>query len=357
MNNFRLEKFRENIISNGIDGALVYNDSNRNYLTGFTGNESYILVTQKDSIFITDSRYIEQAQAEVSNFEVRQYDNKFTDYIISLLNDLSIKNLGFEENHMTFNIYDDLSKGLQNVNFIKLNSMIERQRQIKDEKEIENIKKAAEITDCAFSHILDFIKSGMSENSIALELEFFIRSKGASKLSFTSIVASGKRSSLPHGAASDKIVETGDFLTLDFGCVYNGYCSDMTRTIVIGNATQKQKEIYSVVLDANEEALKFVKPGITGEDLDKIARKVIIDRGYGQYFGHGLGHGVGMDIHELPYVSKKGKEPLEAGMVITDEPGIYIPDFGGVRIEDLVVVTLVGAKILSHSNKQLIELT
>lgn len=184
----------------------------------------------------------------------------------------------------------------------------------------------------------------------------FYEKKGASGLSFDTIAASGIRSSLPHGIASEKIIRNGEFLTLDFGCVYNGYCSDMTRTVFIGKATERHKEIYSTVLKANIKALKGIMPGITGREADKIARDVISEAGFGEYFGHGLGHGVGLAIHEDPKLSKLGDDILEAGMVVTDEPGIYIPGFGGVRIEDLVLVTESGAEAISKSTKDLIEL-
>lgn len=354
--NKRLEKFRHQLKINSIDGALIYSDTNRNYLSGFTGDESYIIITDSDAIFITDSRYTEQASSQVLDFEVRQYAGAIIDFLTDTVKSLGIKKLGFEEDFVTFSMYDNLKNGLKDIELVQLEGIIENMRQVKDQEEIAKIQKAADIADEAFSHMLKYIKPGMTEMDISIELEFFMRSKGASRLSFTSIVASGKRSSLPHGTASLKTVEEGDFLTLDFGCVYNGYCSDMTRTIVIGKASDKQKEIYDIVLRANEEVLKNIKPGITGESLDLIARNIIGDCGYSQYFGHGLGHGVGMDIHELPHVNKRGKNPLEPNMIITDEPGIYIPGFGGVRIEDLVVVTEDGCKVLSKSAKKLIEL-
>lgn len=354
--NTRLQKFRESMNNRNLDCALIYSDANRNYLSGFKGDESYIVVTQKEAVFITDSRYTEQARSEVSDFEVRQYSDKITGYLSELVKSLKVKRLGFEESHMTYSMYEELKSSLDGVEFVKLDSMVEKLRQNKDSSEIDCIAKAASIADLAFSHMLNYIKPGMTEKSIGLELEFFMRSKGASGLSFPSIIASGKRSSLPHGTATDKVVENGDLLTLDFGCVYEGYCSDMTRTVVIGKASQEQKKIYEIVLKANEEALKAIKPGKTGIEIDLIARNIINDSGYGQYFGHGLGHGVGMRVHELPHVSKKGSYPMEPGMVITDEPGIYIPDFGGVRIEDLLVVTDDGCRVLSKSSKQLIEL-
>jgi Xaa-Pro aminopeptidase len=352
----RLKKFREHFDALGIDGALVYNDANRNYLSGFTGDESFSLITKEKAFFITDSRFTEQAQMEVKGFEVLEYKPPIHDFIKKLVEENGIKRLGVEEDTMTFADYDAYKEKLTGVEIVKLNQVIEKIRAIKDDEEIELIAKAAEIADKAFDHILGFIKPGMKEIEVALELEFFMKKLGASALSFPSIVASGTRSSLPHGAASEKVIEVGDLLTLDYGCVYKGYCSDMTRTIVIGKANDKQKEIYNTVLEAQEAALKAVRPGISCYELDKIARDIITAKGYGDRFGHGLGHGVGRMVHELPRVNFRSNEVLEAGMVITDEPGVYIPGFGGVRIEDLILVTNEGYRVLSKSPKHLIEL-
>jgi Xaa-Pro aminopeptidase len=352
----RVEKFREYFKTLNIDAALVYDDSNRNYLSGFTGDESYAFITMDKAYFITDSRFTEQAQMEVSDFEVLEYKGLIEDFIKQLVLENNIKYLGVEEDRMTLASFEKYGSKLSDTNIVKLNQTIEKIRTIKDESEIETIAKAAEIADKAFDHILGFIKPGMREIDVALEIEFFMRKQGASRLSFPTIAASGKRSSLPHGSASDKVIEQGDFLTLDYGCVYNGYCSDMTRTLVIGKASDKQKEIYNAVLDAQEAALRAVRPGMKCFDLDKIARDIITERGYGDKFGHGLGHGVGRLVHESPRVSFKSNEVLDAGMIITDEPGIYIPGFGGVRIEDLVLVTNDGYKVLSNSPKHLIEI-
>lgn len=354
--NKRLDLFKEQFDSLGIDGALVYSDSNRNYLSGFTGNESFAVITKKKAFFITDSRFTEQAQNQVKGFVVQQYANSIYDFIKNLVCENNIKKFGIEEDYMNVLDYDSYKEKLPEVEFVKLNHAIEKLRTVKDEIEIDKISKAAAIADKAFSHMLTYIKPGMKESEVGLELEFYMRKLGATCLSFPSIIASGTRSSLPHGQASDKVLENGDFFTLDFGCVYDGYCSDMTRTVVIGKATEKQKEIYSIVLKANEEAMKGIKAGNVCSSIDKIARDVIKKNGYGDRFGHGLGHGVGMQIHEMPRLSPKDDSKLKAGMVVTDEPGIYIPGFGGVRIEDLVVVTEDGHKVLSNSPKYLIEL-
>ncbi|MCX7885192.1 MAG: Xaa-Pro peptidase family protein [Caloramator sp.] len=353
----RIAMFRQQFDTIGIDAALIISDVNRNYLTGFTGDESFAIITKDKAFFITDSRYTEQAKNEVKNFEIIEYKAPSVyDYIKKIVIDNGIKRIGFEEDRINFLQYMKFKEFLEGIELVKLDGAVEKLRIIKDEDEIEYISKAAQIADEAFLHILDFIKPNMKEKDVALELEFFMRQKGASKSSFDSIVASGKRSSLPHGVASDKVIEKGDFLTLDFGCLYEGYCSDMTRTIVIGKADDRQKEIYNIVLEANEAALKAIRPNMACCEIDKIARDIITNKGYGDRFGHGLGHGVGREIHESPRVSVLSKDVLEVGMVITDEPGIYIPEYGGVRIEDLILVTEDGYKVLSKSPKELIEL-
>ncbi|SKA81895.1 Xaa-Pro aminopeptidase [Caloramator quimbayensis] len=353
----RIARFRQQFETLGIDAALIISDVNRNYLTGFTGDESFAIITKNKAFFITDSRYTEQAKKQVKNFEIIEYKPpSVQEYIKKIVLDNEIKRIGFEEDRISFSEYEKYKETLEGIELIKLNGAVENLRIIKDEEEIELISKAAQIADDAFLHILNFIKPNMTEKDVALELEFFMRQKGASKLSFDSIVASGNRSSLPHGVASDKVIEKGDFLTLDFGCIYEGYCSDMTRTIVIGKADDKQKEIYNIVLEANKEALEAIKPKMACCEIDKIARDIISNKGYGDRFGHGLGHGVGREIHEQPRLSAFSKAVLEKGMVVTDEPGIYIPEYGGVRIEDLVLVTEDGYKVLSKSSKELIEL-
>ncbi|WP_040329361.1 M24 family metallopeptidase [Clostridium ihumii] len=349
----RIETLRKVMAERGLDAVLLQGDVNRNYMSGFKGDESYSIITMDKAIFITDSRFTEQATQEVKDYEVREYQRPFEAFLDKIVKEFNIKKLGFEENVLTYELYNSYKEAVS-CELIPLNGVIETLREIKCEKEIEIMRKAQNIADKGFEHILKFIKPGMTEREIGLELEFYMRKLGATGLSFPSIVASGVRSSLPHGMATEKVVENGDFLTLDFGVVYDGYCSDMTRTIVIGEPNEKMKEIYNVVLKAQEAALKAVKPGISCYDLDKIARDIITEAGYGEYFGHGLGHGVGRVVHELPMVNFRSKEILKPGMVITDEPGIYIPNFGGVRIEDIILVTEDGYEVFSKSPKELI---
>lgn len=338
-----------------LDGVLLIGDANRNYLSGFTGNESYSLITKKDAFFITDSRFTEQAEQQVKDYEVLEYSKvgSFVDFLSNLVNKNSIKILGFEEDIVTYNLYS-LYKSKLNCQLVPMNGMVESIRIVKDEEELKLIRNSAEIADKAFSHMLQYIKAGMSEREIGIELEFYMKKLGASGLSFPSIVASGVRSSLPHGEATDKIVNKGEFLTMDFGCIYKEYCSDMTRTIVIGKPSDKMIEIYNIVLKAQKTALKEYKTGKSAAEVDSIARDYITKNGYGKYFGHSLGHGVGRQIHESPVIGYRNTNELKKNMVVTDEPGIYLPDFGGVRIEDLLVVKDNGGEVLSHSPKELI---
>ncbi len=352
--NKKINRIRLLLKEKNLDAILLYKPENRFYLSGFTGSNGYVLISEENFKFITDFRYIEQAQNQCHGFEIIETDSSRT--IVDILSELNLSKLGIEEDYMTYGQALNFKNKLSEIEMIPLEGALLELRSIKTLDEIKNIEQAASIADKAFEHILKFIKPGLRELDIALELEFFMRKRGASKLSFETIVASGKRSSLPHGLASDKIIEIGDMITLDFGCVYNNYCSDMTRSFVLGKANNKQKEIYNIVLEAQKKSLEAVKPGIRGEQLDGIARTIIKDSGYGDYFGHGLGHGVGLEIHELPHINIRGKRPIESGMVLTIEPGIYIPNFAGVRIEDLVLVTNNGYRVLSKSTKDFIEL-
>lgn len=354
--NKRVDKLQSIRESKNIDCILVFKPENRLYFSNFSGSTGYVILTKNKNIFATDFRYIEQAKEECKDFEIVELNKDYTIY--NLLNKLDISTLGVEDDYVTMQFINSLQSDLVKFELLGVSEIIGNLRKIKYNEEIELISKAAQITDDAFSHILNIIKPGMTEREVALELEYFMKKNGASGPSFNIIVASGKRSSLPHGVASDKVIEIGDLVTIDMGCIYKGYCSDMTRTLVIGKANSKQKEIYNTVLNAQNEALNSIKPGMLCFDLDKIARDIIADNGYGKYFGHGLGHGVGLEVHENPRLSPLdiSKVPLEEGMIITDEPGIYIPDFGGVRIEDLVLVTKEGFEVLSKSTKELIEL-
>lgn len=352
--NIRLDAAKRLLIEKGLDGFIVFKPVNVTYLTGFTGDDSIVIISLNESYFITDSRYTEQANQEIKDFKIVEHKSDIFEAIKDCVNMMGINKLGFEENYITFEQYNKL-KNMLNVVMKPENSFVESLREIKDDTEIENIKKAQFITDETFKYFINFVKPGMKEKDVALEMEYYMKKLGADDKSFDFIVASGKRSSMPHGKASDKVIENGDFVTFDYGCRVNGYCSDMTRTIVVGKANEKQREIYNTVLEAQINAINNLKSGMIEKEGDYLARKIIIERGYGDYFGHSLGHGVGLEIHEKPFMGPRGTNLLKSGMVVTVEPGIYIPDFSGVRIEDMVLLKEDGVIDLTNSPKELIE--
>lgn len=351
----RIEKLLIEMEDQAIDTVIVSNPYNRRYLSGFTGSSGYLVISKEKRLMLTDFRYIEQATAQCIGYEIIDFVKKG---LVDTLKDVISKGstIGFENATLTYKEFKYFEESLKEFEWIPLNDTIEKIRMIKDESEVNTIAQASQIGDAAFTHILNVIKPGMTEIDIAIELEFFMKKQGAQKLSFDTIVASGKRSSLPHAVPTQKCIETGDFVTLDFGCLFEGYCSDMTRTVVVGAASERQREIYELVLLAQMTALEKIRPGILGNVGDSYARKCINDAGYEAYFGHGLGHSLGLEVHEQPRFSKLSEELILPGMVMSVEPGIYIPDFGGVRIEDLILITKDGIRNFVTSPKELIEL-
>ncbi|MGE5328910.1 MAG: M24 family metallopeptidase [Deltaproteobacteria bacterium] len=349
----RISKLRENLAGYNVGGIIITSRYNRYYLSGFTGTNGYLIIGKEKKILITDSRYIEQAKKQCPDYEIVNQGKNIYEVLQDILQQINISELGFEENYITYRQYADCEKNIKGVKLVPVINSVEKIREIKDRQEIKKIKKAAQIADKTFEHILNYIKIGITEKEIALEIDYFMKKLGASELSFETIVASGTRSSMPHGVASSKIIEDGDTITIDFGCIYDGYCSDMTRTIFVGEPHQKMKDIYKIVLEAQEAALKVLKPGVPCKDVDQIARDIISKYGYGENFGHGLGHSVGLEIHEDPALSTKSERILEAGMVVTVEPGIYVEGIGGVRIEDLVLITENGYENLTSSSKEI----
>lgn len=349
----------ESILKNmGADAVLVTDEYNIRYLSGFTGGEAVLYISQKERVLITDSRYTQAAEQE-SSFKVIEWNSskRTADIIADLISGDGAKRLAYEDESMLCARFNAFYKAFDRIEeWIPVKNTLNDLRRIKTPEEIGYMRRAESICDEAFSKLLDIIKPGMTELDVAAELEYLMRKSGGQKTSFDTIAASGANSSMPHAVPSVKKLENGDFLTLDFGCRYNGYCSDMTRTIVIGRADEEQKKIYDIVLRANLEAEKIIHAGVRCCDVDKAARDIITENGYGPYFGHGLGHGVGLFIHESPRLSPNDATVLCSSMVETVEPGIYIPGFGGVRIEDMVVITDNGYENLSHSPKELIEI-
>ncbi|ALV22939.1 MAG: Xaa-Pro peptidase family protein [Carnobacterium sp.] len=351
----RLNKVREGMKQRGLDALLVTSPYNLRYVSNFTGTTGLSVITLNKAYFITDFRYVEQAASQAIGFEIVQNSGPIYDEVARLVEADKIEALGFEQDYVTFSTFEVLEQIISSE-LIPVSKLIEELREVKDASEIETIKKACSISDAAFQYILGEIKPGMSEIEVANLLDFHMRGLGATGVSFDTIVASGIRSAMPHGVASQKLIETGDFVTIDFGCYYEGYVSDMTRTFSVGEPAEKLKEIYNITLEAQLKVIDAAKPGMTGIELDAVARDHIASYGYGEAFGHSTGHGIGLEIHEGPNVSKLADKPFVAGNVITNEPGIYLPGIGGVRIEDDLVITDFGNDVIVHSPKELIIL-
>jgi len=355
MDNFK--KVQDILQELSLDAIIISNGNNMRFISGFAGETGYVYISEKRHAVITDFRYTIQAESEAKGYEVITIaSGGYEEAINDILRADGVNKLGFESWDLLFGTYNQLHDNLKVNELVPVAHEITNLRRIKTPKELESIRKAEAIGDAVFTEILTFIKPGMTELEVAAQIEYLLKVKGGTACSFPAIVASGINSSMPHAVPSQKKLENGDFLTMDFGCVYEGYCSDMTRTIVIGKASDKQKEVYNTVLEAQMAALNFIKAGYKGKDVDKVARDIIYKAGYEGCFGHGLGHSVGLNIHENPRLSTSEEDILLAGMTETVEPGIYIKGFGGVRIEDLVVVTEDGCVNFTNSEKHLIEL-
>ncbi len=340
-------------------GALITSPYNMQYFSGFSGGDGYVLITREQGYIMVDSRYTGAASEEAAEgFSVHEFSiqRPFSNMLRGFLSDHGIKSLIYEEDFMTVNEHEKIKMLIEGAELMPMAGSINRQRMIKTEEELALIAKAEEIGCKAFDHVLGYIKEGISEAEIAAELEYYMKKQGAARTSFDTIVLCGERTALPHGAPGERKICAGDFVLMDFGCVYKGYCSDMTRTVSVGGVSEDQVKIYETVRQAQQAGLETIRCGITGAEADAAARRVIDEAGYGEYFGHSLGHGVGVQIHELPNLSPSSSIVLEENMVVSCEPGIYIYGVGGVRIEDLVCVKENGIRNLSTSPKELIAL-
>lgn len=351
----RVSKLQRELAANGIDGLLVTKRENIRYLSGFTGSSGVVLITPESASFITDFRYTEQAASQVKGYSIVELKTSLVKSVAEIAAHESVKRLGIEQDDMTVGSYRTYEKEVTAV-LVETSGIVEKLRLIKDEAELKIMKEAAAIADAAFEHIQTFIRPGRTEKEVANELEMFMRGQGADSSSFDMIVASGWRSALPHGVASDKVIEAGELVTLDFGAYYKGYCSDITRTLAVGDISDELRNIYDTVLKAQLAGVAGTKAGISGIEADALTRDVIKDAGYGEYFGHSTGHGLGMEVHEAPGLSFRSETILEPGMVVTIEPGIYIAGVGGCRIEDDIVITEDGCVRLTQSPKELITI-
>lgn len=355
----RINKLLNLLKEQEIDAILITNEANISYLTGFTGDSSRLIVSQKACIFLTDGRYTEQAGKEchpeieiIKWLKDKRYGVETYNYAI---NKLGIKRLGFESDIVSYATYKLLANGLVNAELVAVSGLVEQLRLVKDKQEIQYLRKACEISDKALELTIPDIKVGMTEIEILAKLEYNLKTNGADDLSFETMVLSGSKTSLLHGKADQKPIEKGDFLLFDFGALYKSYHADISRTFIIGEASEKQKELYEIIKKAQANACLSIKDGVHGNVPDIEVRKVIPDK-YIDYYYPGLGHGVGIVIHEDPFIKNTCDFKFKDGMTITIEPGVYIPDWGGLRIEDTLVVTKNGVEILNTFPKELIIL-
>lgn len=351
----RLNKTQEILRDNEWDALFLVKRANVNYISRFSDEAAYALIGTNKQFLITDGRFFELAQEECKGFRIinwQKIGTSIVDAVKEICKNNGIKKLGFERAATSYDLYDRLQSSMTDVELIPTNNVIEDLRYVKDEEEIEILKEASRITDKSFEDILNFIKPGMTENEVAAKLEYIIKFNGASGVGFETILISGKKTSLPHGKPNDKVIEKGDLVTLDFGALYKGHTSDMTRTIVVGTANEKQIEIYNIVKKAQQIGLDTIKAGVTSKAPDDKIREIVKD--YVEYYYPGIGHGVGRELHEQPFLGKNGDRIIEKNCIITVEPGIYIPNWGGVRIEDTIIVTETGNERLTKSSKDLI---
>ncbi|HEY6871500.1 MAG TPA: Xaa-Pro peptidase family protein [Geobacteraceae bacterium] len=339
----------------GVDAVVFFGLANIRYLAGFTGSDGALVLSRENGWFLTDSRYTTQASLEVEGLEIREYRGK-TEGVAALLKEARLAKAGFDAEHTSVALCRAVAEAAPEAEFVPLGGELDDLRLFKDPEEIGLLEESAAIASAALLEVVGQIRPGTVERDLALALEFAMKRGGAEEKSFDFIVASGPRGALPHGKAGDRTIGRGELVTIDFGAVYRGYHSDETVTVAVGEPDSRQREVYGIVKDAHDRALAKVRPGVAFKELDRIARGHIEDKGFGSYFGHGLGHGVGLDVHEKPVVSYRSEGVVEEGMVFTIEPGIYIPEWGGVRIEDTVLVERDGCRILTKVPKELMVL-
>jgi Xaa-Pro aminopeptidase len=347
----RITKLRQSLLEQELDGILISQPENRRYLSGFTGSAGWLVISAERAILITDFRYFEQVERESPDFELARIKTRPADLLPEILAGLDVKRLGFESQDVTMDQWTTLDAAVEGVEWVPLKDAVETIRAVKDEGEIEALRRSAALNDAAFAHLLEVIQPGMTEQEAAWQIESYMRTQGASKVAFDLIVAAGPNGALPHARARDHAIQPGEPIVIDIGCVLDGYCSDMTRTICLGKPSPKYLEVWDIVLQAQEAAQAATRAGVSGVEADASARDLITEAGYGPYFGHGLGHGVGLAVHEDPRASRLSEDTFEPGMSLTIEPGIYLPGEFGVRIEDLVIIREEGVEVLTGTAK------
>ncbi len=352
----RLQRLRQKLAEIDIGAVFISQTENRRYLSGFDGSAGYLFITEKDAVIATDFRYLEQAKQQAPDYRVFQITGGMENWFPELIAEIGGQKLGFESQSTSLAMYRQMGdiikkSGSSHAKLAPLEGLVESLRAIKDAEEIEAIAKAAAISDRAFQHIEENIRAGMSEKAIAWELEKYMRERGSQPVPFDIIVASGPNAALPHARPSERVIQEGEPVLMDIGARVDGYASDLTRTICLGEPDDNFKKVYDIVLGAQLAAIELIKEGMTGEQADSLARTVIAEAGYGEAFGHALGHGVGLAAHESPRLGPGSVDELVSGMVVTIEPGIYLPGWGGVRIEDLAVMENGELRVLSKARK------
>ncbi len=349
--NQRLARLRQLMEEKGLDAVLVSQPENRRYLSGFTGSSGVLIISGDRALLATDFRYYQQVERQAPGYELVQVTGTMEAALAAQVEKLNPRRVGFESHVLTVETFEGWNQAMPQVEWVATSGLVEGLRQIKDAGEIEAIQEAVRIADDAMGCLVDLIHPGMTEREVAWELEVQMRTHGAEKLSFTTIVASGPNGAMPHAEASERRIEIGDPIVVDLGAVYDGYCSDVTRSFCLIEASEEYLAAWDTVLEAQLAAERGIRAGMSGVEADAIARQIVYDAGYEGKFGHGLGHGVGLEVHEGPRASRTSTDILRAGAIVTVEPGIYIPGWGGIRIEDMVVVTEQGCRLLTQSPK------
>jgi Xaa-Pro aminopeptidase len=355
----RLDKLQNKLIEQGLDAIIITQPENRRYLSGFGGSAGLLFISPQDAILATDFRYIDQAQAQATSFSIIQTKGQLSDWFPEFISQFKIRRLGFENMGLYFAEYEELSRAIEGIpienrpQLTPCQSLVESLRAIKEQGELNVISKAAVLADTALEHIASIMQPGMREREIAWEIERFLRENGSEPVPFDLIVASGPNSALPHAQPTDRPIQYSEPVVIDIGARVEGYCSNTTRTFCLGKPNQTLTQIHQITLEAQSAAIEAIESGMSGGEADRSARAVIEQHGYGENFGHGLGHGIGLAAHEEPHISSGSKSILAEGMVFTIEPGIYVKGWGGVRIEDMVVLQKGKAQVLTKSEKRL----
>jgi Xaa-Pro aminopeptidase len=349
----RLDPLRTKIVEHEVDGVLITDPLNRRYLSGFTGSAGWLLVTAERAMLAVDFRYYERAANEAPDWEQVHISDTYPTALLEMVTEARVERLGIESDHLTVAQYEELGEKVPDVTLAPLKNLVLPQRAIKDESEIATIAAAVACADAAFAHLCQAIRPGMRETEVSWELESYMRLHGAEAISFPTIVGSGPNGAMPHATASERPIAAGEPIVIDFGALVDGYCSDITRTVCLERADERTREVWQWVLEAQQAVEQGLRPGMTGQEADALAREVFARAGQEERFGHGLGHGVGLAIHEDPRMGRRAEDvTLQPGMVVTVEPGLYYPGWGGVRLEDIVVIREEGAEVLTQAPKE-----